>query len=92
MGLRSDGGRVHAQFCAGQHGEEGPNEQRTTAHGEGKKEAKRGPAENGGKLRTGVKHASCKARGKEQDGGQGERAEARVAGLRKRRRGGRRHG
>ena len=44
MCLCGDGGCVYAQFGAGEHGEEGPNQQRATAHSEGKKEAERGPA------------------------------------------------
>ena len=87
VGLRCDGGRVHTQFCAGEHGEEGPHQQRATAYGKGKKEAERGPAKDGGKLGVRVKKAGCDARGKEQDGGESERAKDRLAGLRNTRRG-----
>ena len=91
VALHGDLGRVYAQFRASQHGEEGPNQQGAASRGEGNEEAEAGPAKDGGKLGVGVKHAGNKARDEEQNGGQNERANTRVTGLRRRRRGGWRH-
>ena len=65
VGLRGELRRVHTQFRSGQHGEEGPHEQRTAAHGEGNKQADASPAKTCCDFSAGVKEP-CKQSGREQ--------------------------
>jgi hypothetical protein len=91
VSLRSDLGRVHAQFSAGKHCEKSPGKQGAAAGDEGKKETETDPAKADGKHNAEMKEASGKTGGEEQDGCQGERAKSHVAGLRERRSGSLRH-
>ena len=75
VGLGGELGRVHAQLGAEDHGEEGPQQQRTATQREGDEKAETGPAQRGGHFSGAVKEPGQHARCKQQGGGKGENSE-----------------